>query len=87
MSGLNPPANNSPCILGRFGYNPGMDEQGMNPPEPATELRPLDHNGFFTSTFQMKRLVKGFMFSSELRERLDLDGLTIEPTRFFPLCR
>ena len=59
-----------------------MDEQGMNPPEPSTELRQLDHNGFFTNTFQMKRLAKGFLrvvLPGELRERLDLDALTIEP--------
>ena len=49
----------------------------------TTELRQLDHNGFFTNTFQMKRLAKGFLriaLPGELRERLDLNGLTIEPT-------
>ena len=62
-----------------------MDEQGTNPldkPEPSTELRPLDHDGFFTNTFQMKRLAKGFLrvtLPGELRGRLDLDGLTLEP--------
>ena len=44
-------SESAPCILRRFGYNPNMDEQGMNPPEPVTGLRPLDHNGFFTNTF------------------------------------
>ena len=75
-------AENTPCFLLHFGYNPCMDEQGTNPPEPSTELRQLDHNGFFTNTFQMKRLAKGFLrvvLPSELRERLDLDALTIEP--------
>jgi len=61
-----------------------MDEQEMNPsdkPEQSTELRPLDHNGFFTNTFQMKRLAKGFLrvvLPGELKEHLDLDGLSIE---------
>jgi hypothetical protein len=59
-----------------------MDEQGTNPqnkPEQSTELRKLDHNGFFTNTFQIKRLAKRFLWftlPSDLRERLDLDGLT-----------
>jgi hypothetical protein len=63
-----------------------MDEQGTNPsdkPEQSTELRQLDHNGFFTNTFQMKRLAKGFLrvtLPGKLRKHLDLDGLTIEPT-------
>ena len=62
-----------------------MDAQGTNPldkPEPSTELRPLNHDEFFTGTFQTKRLAKGFLrvvLPSELRECLDLDGLTIEP--------
>ena len=54
-----------------------------NEPEPSTELRPLNHNDFFTNTFQMKRLAKGFLrvtLPGELRKRLDLDGLSIEPT-------
>ena len=58
----------------------------MNPsdkPESSTELRQLDHDGFFTNTFQMKRLAKGFLriaLPGDLRECLDLDGLTIEST-------
>ena len=50
---------------------------------PTTELRQLDHNGFFTNTFQMKRLAKSFLrftLPSELKDCLDLEGLTIEPT-------
>jgi len=60
-----------------------MVVQTSNLPEPSTGLRQLDHNGFFTNTFQMKRLAKGFLriaLPGELRECLDLDGLTIEPT-------
>jgi len=60
-----------------------MVVQTSNLPEPSTELRQLDHNGFFTNTFQMKRLAKGFLriaLPGELRECLDLDDLTIEPT-------
>ena len=62
-----------------------MEEQAVNPsdkPESSTELRPLDHDGFFTNTFQMKRLAKGFLrivLSLDLQKHLDLDGLTIEP--------
>jgi hypothetical protein len=62
-----------------------MDEQGTNPsdkPEASTKLRQLDHDGFFANTFQMKRLAKGFLrvvLPRELKERLDLEGLTIEP--------
>ena len=62
-----------------------MDEQGTNPsdkPESSTELRQLDHDGFFVNTFQMKRLAKGFLrvvLPSELKEHLDLDGLSVEP--------
>jgi predicted transposase YdaD len=61
-----------------------MDEQGTNPQnkqEQSTEPRKLDHNGFFTNTFQMKRLAKRFLWftlPSNLREHLDFDGLTIE---------
>jgi hypothetical protein len=68
-----------------FGYNTQMDEQVTTPanvPEPSTELRKLDHNGFFTNTFQMKRLAKGFLrfaLPRDLRKHLELDGLTIEP--------
>jgi len=54
----------------------------MSEPKQSTELRKLDHNGFFTNTFQMKRLAIGFLrfiLPKELRECLDLDGLTIEP--------
>jgi hypothetical protein len=60
-----------------------MDEQESNPPEQSTELRKLDHDGFFTNTFQMKRLAKGFLrftLPGELQKHLDLDGLTVEPT-------
>ena len=62
-----------------------MTEQGTNPldkAEQSTELRSLTHDEFFTGTFQTKRLAKGFLrvvLPSALRERLDLDGLTIEP--------
>jgi hypothetical protein len=62
-----------------------MVEQGTNPldkPEQSTELRPLNHDEFFTGTFQTKRLAKGFLqvtLPDNLRERLDLDGLTFEP--------
>jgi len=62
-----------------------MDDQATNPsgkPEPTTELRPLNHDEFFTGTFQTKRLAKGFLrvvLPGELRECLDLEGLTIEP--------
>ncbi|MDR0327079.1 MAG: Rpn family recombination-promoting nuclease/putative transposase [Planctomycetaceae bacterium] len=60
-----------------------MGEQGTNSPEQSTELRQLDHNGFFNNTFQMKRLAKGFLrvtLPKGLRDCLDLDGLTIEPS-------
>ena len=62
-----------------------MDEQGTNPSdkqEQSTKLLPLDHDAFFTNTFQTKRLAKGFLrvvLSEDLCECLDLDGLTIEP--------
>jgi len=62
-----------------------MVEQGTNPldkPEQSTELRPLNHDEFFTGTFQTKRLAKGFLrvtLPGDLQERLDLDGLTFEP--------
>jgi hypothetical protein len=58
-----------------------MDEQVSNPPDKpkqSTELRKLDHDGFFTNTFQMKRLAKAFLrifLPSALLECLDLDGL------------
>jgi len=74
-----------PCNFGMPRYNTGMDEQVMNPantPESSSELRKLDHNGFFTNTFQMKRLAKGFLrfaLPKDLRKHLDLEGLTIEP--------
>src|SRR5215469_11466053 len=51
-------------------------------PEQSTELRPLNHDEFFTGTFQTKRLAKGFLrvvLPGKLLECLDLDGLTIEP--------
>ena len=51
-------------------------------PEQSTELRPLDHDGFFTGTFHKKRLAKGFLrvvLPSELLGCLNLDELTIQP--------
>jgi hypothetical protein len=62
-----------------------MVVQMSNPsdkPESSTELRKLTHDGFFVNTFEMKRLAKGFLrvvLPGDLREHLDLDGLTIEP--------
>ena len=62
-----------------------MVVQVSNPsdkPESSTELRKLTHDGFFTNTFEMKRLAKGFLrvvLPDDLREHLDLDSLTIEP--------
>ena len=60
-----------------------MVVQTSNPsPESSTELRKLNHDGFFVHTFEMRRLAKGFLrytLPGDLREHLDLDGLTIEP--------
>ena len=59
-----------------------MVEQVSNTSEASTEVRPLSHDDFFTSTFQKKRLAKAFLrilLPDELVECLDLDGLTAEP--------
>ena len=76
----------SPLVFsGVFGYNPNMVVQvskSSNKPESSTEVRPLNHDEFFTGTFSRKRLAKAFLriaLPSELLECLDLDGLTAEP--------
>jgi hypothetical protein len=59
-----------------------MVVQASNLSEPSTELRPLNHDEFFTGTFKQKRLAKAFlriMLPGELLACLDLDGLTAEP--------
>ena len=59
-----------------------MVVQVPNPPEPSSEVRPLNHDEFFVGTFQRKRLAQAFlriMLPAELLGRLDLDGLTAEP--------